>query len=786
MFSWCIVVKITKGEAIMLYLPLKKFYTFLPCFLLLFLLSSCASSERLSRLSGGVISEYSAPQKHRLRKESFQKKTKKYSSDSKSNKQFFAKDSLINIWPFFFRSDDYFSLLWPLIDWDEYGFAVRPFLNKEGNDVSVLFPLSSWNIADKEGWFLNLYVQKKGFLFFPLAGHKFGENDGGFFYTPLWIRNWKKYKRNAQSSATLKEKDFTEFLLGYYAKEVYTDRREKWYLWSWKAENLSDYTKGLLTYDLKGKNVPKNKKEFFACREKVYKTLPDETKIFYGFFPLFRMEETIEKPLWDCGIGAGILWKGKRDTYKLKHAALLSLLYHYEFSDRTFLKYKDRSFRSFLPYGIAGHGDFMLLGSLLFRNKYTDYYKETKEVKAFRKLDQKIKGRGQNDSFAKYKPEMEKILDEITPGKKFPPYVNNWTEASCYLNDLAKERSFPTYRKREFGSLPFFIYNATPEMGKKSWTIPILLTGYKKTPQKEKFGSLPLFTWSNKSKDEEFYTTLGHIGYYGKKKKIDRINRPIFSQNTMQVKEKDQAEFEDEYALCGLYYHGKDGFYVAKKGLDATLVESIRKRSYTLRSKMEELERDKKKIDERKTRHRKWVTKTKIEMYKKLIDAEEIRIEEKKYADKKNKFEKDAAKYLADGRKIGANLSIDALKDKKKFEAMLEKFFDSFTRIRYSEDYGTGLFFRKELFENGDYSWHAFLNLAGGEKKGAKERKQFLHFFYRFNKEGSKEEKLIFPFISVQKDKDFEKTSFLWRVFEKTVKNGKTSGYVFFIPYGEK
>ena len=770
----------------MLYLPLKKLYTFLPCFLLLFFLSSCASSERMARLSGGVISEYSAPQKHRLRKESFQKKTKTYSSDTKSNKQFFAKESLINIWPFFFRSDNYFSLLWPFIDWDEYGFAVRPLLNKEGNDVSVLFPLSSWNIADKEGWFLNLYVQKEGFLFFPLAGHHFDENNGWFFYTPLWIRNWEKYKRNAQSSATLKEKDFTEFLLGYYAKEVYTDRGEKWYLWGWKAENLSDYTKGLLTYDLKGKNVPKNKKEFLACREKVYKTLPDETKISYGFFPLFRMEETIEKPIWDLSIGAEILWKGKRDTYKLKHAALLSLLYHYEFTDRTFLKYQNRSFRSFLPYGIAEHRDFVLLGSLLFKNEYTDYYKETKEVKAFRKLDQKIKGRGQNDSFAKYKPEMEKILAEITPGKKFPPYVNNWTEASLYLNDLAKDRTFATYRRYEFGSLPFFIYDATPEMGKKSWTIPILLTAYKKTPQKETFGSIPLFTWSNKSKDEEFYTTLGYIGYYGKKKKIDRINRPIFSQNTMQVKEKDQAAFEDEYALCGLYYHGKDGFYVAKKGLDAALVESIRKRSYTLRSKMEELERDKKKINERKTRHRKWVTKTKIEMYKKLIDAEEIRMEEQKYLNKKNTFEKDAAKYLADGRKIGAELSIDALKDKKKFDAMLEKFFDSFTRIRYSEDYGTGFFFRKELFENGDYSWHAFLNLAGGEKKGTKERTQFLHFFYRHNKDGVKEEKLIFPFISIQKDKDFEKTSFLWRVFEKTVKEGRTSGHIFFIPYGEK
>ena len=302
----------------------------------------------------------------------------------------------------------------------------------------------------------------------------------------------------------------------------------------------------------------------------------------------------------------------------------------------------------------------------------------------------------------------------------------------------------------------------------------------------EGFFSLPLFTWSEKTKEKEFYTTLGYLGYYGKKKKSDRISRPVFSQDTMQVKEKEQSEFEDEYALCGLYYHGKDGFYVAKKGVDASLVESIRKRSFLLRRNLKNLDKEKNAIEQRKKRHDQWVTKTKIEHYKKLIDLEEIKMAEEKYSSNRKKYKKLLATYLADGKKIGAELSEEALKEDKKFHATLEKFFDSFTRIRYSEDYGSGFFYRKQLFENGDYSWHAFLNLAGGEKKGTKERKQFLHFFYRFNKDGDKEEKLVFPFISIQKDKDFEKTSFMWRIFEKTVKNGKTSGYIFFIPYGEK
>ena len=40
------------------------------------LLSGCASSERMSRMSGGVFQEYSAPKSYRIRSEKFQAKTR--------------------------------------------------------------------------------------------------------------------------------------------------------------------------------------------------------------------------------------------------------------------------------------------------------------------------------------------------------------------------------------------------------------------------------------------------------------------------------------------------------------------------------------------------------------------------------------------------------------------------------------------------------------------------------------------------------------------------------------
>ena len=87
------------------------------------LLCGCASSERMARLSGGVVREYSAPQKHRLRSVEFQKKTGRFSRQQTPERKDFADRTLINIWPFFFRSDDYYSVLWPFFDHDPYGVA---------------------------------------------------------------------------------------------------------------------------------------------------------------------------------------------------------------------------------------------------------------------------------------------------------------------------------------------------------------------------------------------------------------------------------------------------------------------------------------------------------------------------------------------------------------------------------------------------------------------------------------------------------------------------------------
>ena len=56
---------------------MKKFL-YLPIFGVVLIFCGCASSERMARLSGGVVQEYSAPQDHRLRSMKYQAKTRKY------------------------------------------------------------------------------------------------------------------------------------------------------------------------------------------------------------------------------------------------------------------------------------------------------------------------------------------------------------------------------------------------------------------------------------------------------------------------------------------------------------------------------------------------------------------------------------------------------------------------------------------------------------------------------------------------------------------------------------
>lgn len=116
------------------------------------LLSSCASSKRAMRISP------------------FAESGSTWAGDMSEQR--------VNLWPLAYHQEDATSILWPIMDIDDAGFAVRPVFNKENDDYSILFPLCAWNSKEGDGWVLTFYRDNVGgdaiygcFPFFHAGNH---------------------------------------------------------------------------------------------------------------------------------------------------------------------------------------------------------------------------------------------------------------------------------------------------------------------------------------------------------------------------------------------------------------------------------------------------------------------------------------------------------------------------------------------------------------------------------------------------------------------------------------
>jgi hypothetical protein len=63
----------------------------------------------------------------------------------------------LNLWPLAFSAGGGTSILWPLVDFDANGFAVRPLVSHDKHDWDFLWPLSHFDAEYGEGWALTFY-----------------------------------------------------------------------------------------------------------------------------------------------------------------------------------------------------------------------------------------------------------------------------------------------------------------------------------------------------------------------------------------------------------------------------------------------------------------------------------------------------------------------------------------------------------------------------------------------------------------------------------------------------
>jgi hypothetical protein len=75
----------------------------------------------------------------------------------------------LNAWPLAFVDQGGGAVLWPLIDFDDRGFAVRPIVSKDDSEWDVLFPLSHFDVDEGEGWALLGYSYSDNVGFLPIC-----------------------------------------------------------------------------------------------------------------------------------------------------------------------------------------------------------------------------------------------------------------------------------------------------------------------------------------------------------------------------------------------------------------------------------------------------------------------------------------------------------------------------------------------------------------------------------------------------------------------------------------
>jgi len=101
------------------------------------------------------------------------------------------REERVNVWPVAYHQAGATSILWPMIDIDDQGFAIRPLYNKEGDDHSILFPFCAWNPVHKDGWAVPAYWDDGEYGVFPL----FHRGDDWGYAGPYWYERKGELRR---------------------------------------------------------------------------------------------------------------------------------------------------------------------------------------------------------------------------------------------------------------------------------------------------------------------------------------------------------------------------------------------------------------------------------------------------------------------------------------------------------------------------------------------------------------------------------------------------------------
>ena len=719
--------------------------------------SGCASSERMTRMSGGVFREYSMPKRQRLLSRRFLERTHWHSRFVGT-----VENTPVNAWPFFFGSENYHAILWPVIDWDAFGMAVRPFYNQEGDEYSVLFPLSAWNPVSGSGWVLNTAWTRNGFGFLPLSWQHSDGSEFWCFYTPFFIYSRASYDTYSRI--------FLELLMGYYFR-----KSEKQYsVYENSFFHYNQHTRNMLAYKLRNtsQKIPSNQAELDAVREK-YFVLPDKKSRRFGFVPLFDYAEIPSEQKQDLrmlGYLAG--WH----TSRREESA--------DFLGPVLARYEKKTMPSpwQQPYANVRYGFTSWLSLTYFQTR--EKYRTDRTTKALRKL----KNYAFAGDAAKDQKQLNSLLKEIDPAFSLPvnaqgePLVLDKPTLKLFLADMAETHPLRLETEKTYsgGFLPLLHYDVSENSS--NWFSLAALTYYRSNSRNSRFWSVPLLSYAEKGPNGSLNWLLTPLVWYSRYRLQDRVHQPIFAEAPW-ITHSNTVTSGNDFALCGLYYHNLKKFYVSKAGFDSKTAEYIRSclidfsgQQQWFDREQQDIQRQSRQIDCQEPADKIAECRQTIRVAKLRLRQLELDKKQEKLLQKQQELQKKAAEF-------GLPLDRKVFSDPELNRQTLNTLFDRFTEERSREIYGSWFFFRRENFHNGDCRWHILYWLAQGEKKGEIENSHVLYFLYRYRQDGSRKETIFFPFVSIREDETGSRFSFLGRVYQKTVKNGRTSGYFLFIPF---
>ena len=222
----------------------------------------------------------------------------------------------VNLFPLYYKEGKRQSILFPLIDIDDRGFAVRPFYHKDKDEHGILWPLAAFNKT--EGWagpvvwgqdtygFFPLFISGKHTLWvFPASWY---DNENDFGVLPFFVKNYDLWWL-FPASWYRDEKSFGVLPLFCRYKDFF---------WAGNVFKTDDM---FLVFPIYGRG----KGWFYFLNYIQGETIAMK---YYAFFPLAYYKRSLEKPQSEF---YSPLFSFEFDRGELDMLNIGMLLYHYSY-----------------------------------------------------------------------------------------------------------------------------------------------------------------------------------------------------------------------------------------------------------------------------------------------------------------------------------------------------------------------------------------------------------------------------------------------------------------------